>query len=134
VAVSTVFIVLLMMGASTPETCWVILQENKIFTTHCCIKLVILIYTYDARNHEHKIHLFEGKQGVCYVGIKVFRGVIRYQLSCSSICFCVQLVKMYSIRCASNSFVLFIHSAKHLTYRYCSVNHLLFISNSAYPS
>lgn len=77
-------------------------------------------------------HLFEGKQCVCYVGIKVFRGVIRHLLSCSSICFCVPLVRMYSVRCESNSFVLFIHSAKHLTYGYRSVNHLPFVSNSVH--
>ena len=50
------FLVLLMMGAVTPETCRVILQLNK---SDCILLRLVgfyLILNYDARNHELKKH------------------------------------------------------------------------------
>ena len=58
------FLVLLMMGAVTPETCRVILQWNK--SGYILLRLVGLLFNmnYDARNHELKIHR---KYRVCCV-------------------------------------------------------------------
>jgi len=66
------FLVLLMMGAVTPETCRVILQENK----SDCILLhpvgFLLILNYDARNRELKkigvtFTLCQGRKGCYYI-------------------------------------------------------------------